>query len=64
MLILKVVLALVLFTWFAIATGGAMALPPLEYKWQAWSIVACGPIVVVVGLWEICAKVFGKRVGK
>lgn len=64
MLILKVVLALILFTWFVIVTVGALGMPPLEHKMLAWSIVACGPIVVVVGLWEVCARVFGRRVSK
>ncbi len=62
--VLKSVLAMILFTWFVIATVGALGMPPAEYKMFAWAIVACGQIVFVVGLWEVCAKVFGRRTVK
>ncbi len=58
--ILKSVLAMILFTWFVIATMTALATPSYEYKMFAWAIIAFGPTVVVVGMWEVCAKVFGR----
>lgn len=61
MSILKTVLALILFGWFVIVTVAALGMPPLEYKVQAWAIGAIGPIVVVAGLWEVCARIFGGR---
>lgn len=58
MQIIKGLLVLILFTWFAIVTVAAMGMPALEYKFQAWAIVALGPVVVVAGLWEVCSRVF------
>lgn len=60
MVIIRGVMVLVLFAWFIIATVGALGMPPMEYKWQAWAIVACGPVAVFAGVWEICSRVFKK----
>lgn len=35
----------------------------LEYKWQSWTIVAFGPVVVVVGLLEVIERIFFKGRG-
>lgn len=58
--IVKGVLVLILFAWFAITTIAVMGMPALEYKVQAWAIVAFGPIAVVGGLWEVCSKAMKK----
>lgn len=57
MSILKGFIVLVLFGWFVIATIAVMGMPALEYKVQAWAIVAFGPVVVVAGLWEVISRV-------
>lgn len=61
MSIVKGFIVLVLFGWFAVTTIAVMGMPALEYKVQAWAIVAFGPVVVVAGLWEVCARIFGGR---
>ena len=58
--IVKGVLIILLAGWVILATITTLPLE-LEYKWQAWAIVAFGPVVVVAGLWEICVRVFGGR---
>lgn len=58
MKILQAVVILLLAAWFIITTVAVLEMPPLEYKFHSWAIVACGPIVVVAGLWEICSRVF------
>lgn len=57
MSILKGFIILVLFGWFTITTIAVMGMPALEYKVQAWAIVAFGPVVVVAGLWEVISRV-------
>lgn len=59
MKILQGVVVLILFSWFVVTTFAVLSMPPMEYGWQAWAIVALGPVAVVAGLWEICARVFG-----
>lgn len=49
--IVKGVPIILLAGWVIMVT--IVTLPPeLEYKWQAWAIVAFGPVAVFVGLWE------------
>lgn len=57
--IVKCVLIILLAGWVILATITTLPLE-LEYKWQAWAIVAFGPVVVFTGVWEICARVFKK----
>ncbi len=35
----------------------------LEYKWTAWTMVAFGPVIVVVGLLEVIDRIFFKGRG-
>lgn len=63
MSILKGVVIILLAVWVILIT--IVTLPMhLEYKWQAWSLVAMGPVAVVAGLWEVCTRVFGGRTVK
>jgi hypothetical protein len=48
--------------WIILTTIATMPLE-LEYKWQSWTIVAFGPVIVVVGLLEIIERIFFKRRG-
>lgn len=57
--IIKGVLIILLAGWVILATIAALPLEP-EYKWQAWAIVAFGPVAVFAGLWEICVRVSKK----
>lgn len=59
MVILRGVLIILLAGWVILATIVTLPLE-LEYKWQAWAIVACGPVAVFAGVWEICSRVFKK----
>ena len=59
MSIIKGVLIILLAGWVILATIATLP-PELEYKWQAWAIVAFGPVVVFAGLWEVCVRVFKK----
>lgn len=63
MQIIKGVFAILLAGWVILATIATVPLE-LEYKWQAWAIVALGPMVIIAGLWEVCTRLFGKRVAK
>lgn len=60
MSIVKGVLVILLAGWVIMATIATLPLE-LEYKWQAWAIVAFGPVAVFSGLWEVCMRVFGGR---
>ncbi|UTC26003.1 hypothetical protein [Phage vB_KsaM-C1] len=55
--IFKGVLIILLAGWVILATIATLPLE-LEYKWQAWAIVAFGPVVVFAGVWEFCSRVF------
>lgn len=55
--IVKGVLIILLAGWVIIVTINTLPME-LEYKWQAWAIVAFGPVAVFAGLWEICTRVF------
>nr|DAK72460.1 MAG TPA: hypothetical protein [Caudoviricetes sp.] len=57
--IIKGVLIILLAGWVILATIATLPLE-LEYKWQAWAIVAFGPVAVIAGLCEICVRVFKK----
>lgn len=57
--ITKGVLIILLAGWVIIVTISTLPLE-LEYKWQAWAIVAFGPVAVISGLWEVCVRVFKK----
>lgn len=59
MSIVKGVLIILLAGWVILATIATLPLE-LEYKWQAWAIVAFGPVAVIAGLWEVCVRVFKK----
>lgn len=59
MSIVKGVLIILLAGWVILATITTLPLE-LEYKWQAWAIVAFGPVAVFAGLWEVCVRVFKK----
>lgn len=55
--IVKGVLIILLAGWVIMATIATLS-TELEYKWQAWAIVAFGPVAAFAGLWEICTRVF------
>ena len=57
--IIKGVLIILLAGWVILATIATLPLE-LEYKWQAWAIIAFGPVAVFAGLWEVCVRVFKK----
>lgn len=57
--IVKGVLIILLAGWVIIVTINTLPME-LEYKWQAWAIVAFGPVAVFTGLWEVCVRVFKK----
>nr|DAI64963.1 MAG TPA: hypothetical protein [Caudoviricetes sp.] len=57
--IIKGVLIILLTGWVIIVTINTLPME-LEYKWQAWTIVAFGPVAVFAGLWEVCVRVFKK----
>lgn len=57
--ITKGVLIILLAGWVIVVTIATLPLE-LEYKWQAWAIVAFGPVAVFSGLWEVCVRVFKK----
>lgn len=57
--IIKGVLIILLAGWVIIVTINTLPME-LEYKWQAWAIVAFGPVAVFAGLWEVCVRVFKK----
>lgn len=57
--IIKGVLIILLAGWAIIVTINTLPME-LEYKWQAWAIVAFGPVAVFAGLWEVCVRVFKK----
>ncbi|RZM50381.1 hypothetical protein [Klebsiella pneumoniae] len=59
MSIIKGVLIILLVGWVILTTIATLPLE-LEYKWQAWAIVAFGPVAVFAGLWEVCVRVFKK----
>lgn len=58
--IVKGVLIILLAGWVIIVTINTLPME-LEYKWQAWTIVAFGPVAVFAGLWEVLNRVFGGR---
>lgn len=58
--IVKGVFIILLAGWVILATIATLPME-LEYKWQAWTIVAWGPVVVIAGLWEVINRVFGGR---
>jgi hypothetical protein len=58
--IVKGVLIILLAGLVILATIAALPLE-LEYKWQAWAIVAFGPVAIFAGLWEVINRVFGGR---
>lgn len=58
--IVKGVLIILLAGWVIMATIATLPLE-LEYKWQAWAIVAFGPVAVFAGLWEVINRVFRGR---
>lgn len=58
--IVKGVLIILLAGWVIPTTIATVPLE-LEYKWQAWAIVAFGPVAVIAGLWEVMNRVFGGR---
>ncbi|UPU16165.1 hypothetical protein PQZ67_gp13 [Escherichia phage ZCEC13] len=58
--ITKGVLIILLAGWVIIVTIATVPLE-LEYKWQAWTIVAFGPVAVISGLWEVLNRVFRGR---
>ena len=45
--------------WIIMTTIAIMPLE-LEYKWQSWTIVAFGLVIVVVGLLEVIERIFFK----
>lgn len=55
--IVKGVLIILLAGWVIIVTINTLPME-LEYKWQAWAIVAFSPVAAFAGLWEICTRVF------
>lgn len=57
--IVKGVLIILLAGWVIIVTIATLPME-LEYKWQAWAIVACGPVAVFAGVWEVCSRMFKK----
>lgn len=58
--IIKGVLIILLAGWAIIVTINTLPME-LECKWQAWAIVAFGPVAVFAGLWEVINRVFGGR---
>lgn len=48
--------------WIIMTTVATIPLE-LEYKWQSWTIVAFGPVIVVVGLLEVIERIFFKGRG-
>lgn len=58
--ITKGVLLILLAAWVIVVTIAALP-TELEYKWQAWAIVAFGPVAVFSGLWEVLNRVFRGR---
>lgn len=52
-------IVIVLSYWWLILTTMVTWEIELEYKWQAWTIIAWGPVVVVAGLWEVVNRVCG-----
>lgn len=48
--------------WIIMTTIATMPLE-LEYKWQSWTLVAFGPVIVVVGLLEVIERIFFKGRG-
>jgi hypothetical protein len=63
MQIIKGVFVILLAGWVILATIATVPLD-IEYKWQSWTIVAMGPVVIIAGLWEVFTRLFGKRVAK
>lgn len=57
--IVKGILIILLAGWVIIVTINTLPME-LEYKWQAWAIVAFGPVAAFAGLWEVCVRVFKK----
>lgn len=57
--IVKGVFIILLAGWVILTTIATLPLE-LEYKWQAWTIVAFGPVAIFAGLWEVCSRVFKK----
>lgn len=57
MFFLKSVVIVALCFWVILTTVVTLPLE-LEHKWQAWTIVTWGPVIIVAGLWEICTRVF------
>ena len=58
--ITKGVLIILLAGWVIVVTIATLPLE-LEYKWQAWAIVAFGPVAAISGLWEVINRVFRGR---
>ncbi|WPJ52206.1 hypothetical protein RCIP0047_00009 [Klebsiella phage RCIP0047] len=58
--IVKGVLIILLAGLVILATIAALPLE-LEYKWQAWAIVAFGPVAIFAGLWEVINRLFRGR---
>jgi hypothetical protein len=58
--IVKGVLIILLAGWVILTTIATLPLE-LGYKWQAWAIIAFGPVAVIAGLWEVCVRVFWGR---
>nr|DAO57789.1 MAG TPA: hypothetical protein [Caudoviricetes sp.] len=58
--IVKGVLIILLAVWVIIVTINTLPME-LEYKWEAWAIVAFGPVAVFAGLWEMMNRVFRGR---
>lgn len=48
--------------WIILTTIATWPLQ-LEYKWQSWTIVAFGPVIIVVGLLEVIERIFFKGRG-
>ena len=48
--------------WIIMTTIATMPLE-LEYKWQSWTIVAFGPVIVIVSLLEVIERIFFKGRG-
>ena len=48
--------------WIIMTTVATIPLE-LEYKWQSWTLVAFGPVIVVVGLLEVIERIFFKGRG-
>ena len=57
MKILQGVIIGLLVVWVILATVATLPMQ-IEYKWQAWAIVAFGPVIVIAGLVEVLKKVF------